>query len=125
MVVAHTVEMFSTVPENLTFKAGEAIFQAGDVGHVMYGIIDGTVELQVNGRAVETIQKGDVFGEGALVHTDSLRASNAIAQTDCKLAVINETRFKFLIENTPTFALDVMRSYSDRLRHCKMIMATT
>jgi CRP-like cAMP-binding protein len=111
--------MFSTVPDNLQFRAGEVIFREGDTGHVMYGIVSGTVELQVDGRMVEMIAAGDIFGEGALVQLDSSRASTAIAQTDCSLAVINEMRFKFLIENTPNFALEVMRSFSNRLRHFK------
>ena len=119
MTVARTVELFSTVPESLTFKTGEMVFRHGDIGRVMYGIIEGTVELQVDGKPVELIKTGDVFGEGALVQPDSLRASTAIAKTDCKLAVVDEARFRFLIENTPMFALEVMRSYSNRLRHFK------
>ena len=119
MTVARTVELFSTVPESLTFKTGETVFRHGDIGRVMYGIIEGTVELQVDGKPVELIKTGDVFGEGALVQPDSLRASTAIAKTDCKLAVVDEARFRFLIENTPMFALEVMRSYSNRLRHFK------
>jgi len=115
MAVVHTVEMFSKIPEGQEFPAGATIFNKGDTGAVMYGIIEGTVVMQVDGKTVETIHAGDVFGEGALVHPDGLRRSAAIAQTDCKVAVLDEERFKFLIENTPTFAIDVMRSYSNRL----------
>jgi len=123
MTVARTVELFSTVPDYLEYRAGEIIFEAGDVGTMMYGIVEGTVELQINGRVVEVIDAGDVFGEGALVQPNHLRASTAIAQTPCKLAAIDETRLKFLIENTPNFALGVMRSFSDRLRHFKKSIA--
>jgi len=123
MVVARTVELFSTVPDDLEYRAGDIIFAAGDIGGMMYGIIEGTVELQINGRVVEVIEEGDVFGEGALVQPSHLRASTAIAQTPCKLAAIDETRLKFLIENTPNFALEVMRSFSNRLRRFKQAMA--
>ena len=119
MAVARTVELFSKVAEGKTFKAGETIFHEGDVGSEMYGIMAGTVAMQVDGKTVETIHAGDVFGEGALVHPDGQRRSTAIAETDCKLAVLDEERFKFLITNTPMFAIEVMRSYSDRLRHLK------
>lgn len=119
MVAARTVELFSTVPEVLHYEAGEAIFRAGEVGHIMYGILEGTVELCINGKAVEVIEAGDVFGEGALVQPSHLRASTAIAKTPCRLAAIDETRLKFLIEHTPNFALDVMRSFSNRLRKFK------
>lgn len=119
MAVAHTVELFSKVPEPLQFSPGEVIFSLGDPGQVMYGILEGQVNLEVQGRVVETICAGDVFGEGALVHPNGQRASTAIAATPCKLAVLDQERFKFLIENTPMFALEVMRSFSDRLRRFK------
>jgi len=45
MVVARTVELFSTVPDDLEYRAGDIIFAAGDIGGMMYGIIEGTVEL--------------------------------------------------------------------------------
>jgi len=123
MAVVHTVEMFSKIPEGQEFPAGATIFNKGDIGAVMYGIIEGTVVMQVDGKTVETIHAGDVFGEGALVQPSHLRASTAIAKTPCKLAAIDETRLKFLIENTPNFALEVMRSFSNRLRRFKQAMA--
>ncbi len=119
MLAARTVELFSKVPESLEFKAGETIFREGEPGTVMYGVISGTIAMRVDGNTVETINAGDVFGEGALVHPNGLRRSTAIAQTDCKLAVLDEERFKFVVETTPTFALEVMRSYSDRLNKFK------
>lgn len=119
MTVARTVELFSTVPDYLQYEAGEAIFREGEIGQVMYGLVEGTVELCIDGEVVEVIEAGDVFGEGALVQPSHLRASTAIAKTPCKLAAIDETRLKFLIEHTPNFALDIMRSFSNRLRRFK------
>jgi CRP-like cAMP-binding protein len=119
MLASHTVELFSKVPGNMTVKAGETIFSEGELGKTMYGIISGTVEMFVEGEIVETIEAGDVFGEGALVNLNGQRRSTAIAKTDCQLAVLDEERFKFLVENTPAFALEVMRSYSDRLNKFK------
>ncbi|MGF1459922.1 MAG: Crp/Fnr family transcriptional regulator [Leptolyngbyaceae cyanobacterium] len=119
MSAEHTIELFSKVSDNQELKAGETIFKEGETGTVMFGIVSGSVAMQVDGNTVEIIKAGDVFGEGALVHPDGLRRSTAIAQSDCQLVAIDVERFKFLIENTPTFAIDVMRSYSNRLQHFK------
>lgn len=119
MAVLRTVELFSDDSNRLALKSGEVIFREGVVGQLMYGIVQGTVELQVDGRTVEVIEAGDVFGEGALVQLNHCRASTAIAQTDCTLITVNESRFKFLIENAPMFALEVMQSFSNRLRRFK------
>jgi CRP/FNR family transcriptional regulator, cyclic AMP receptor protein len=116
---SRTVEIFQMQPEPQSFAQGETIFNAGDKGEFMYGILEGEVNLVINNRVVETILTGDVFGEGALVDLNRLRASTAIAKTDCKLAVLNLERFLFVVQETPQFALNVMRSMSDRLRNLK------
>ncbi|MGD1805259.1 cyclic nucleotide-binding domain-containing protein [Dapis sp. BLCC M126] len=116
---AKTVELFQKQPEHQTFYPGDVIFEEGHNGDIMYGIIEGMVELFVNGQVVETIKVGDIFGEGALVHEEHTRASTAIAKTECKLAYLDQERFLFAVQETPMFALYVIRSYSDRLRRLK------
>ncbi len=118
-----TVEIFQKSSSPLTYVAGQKIFEEGESGNVMYGIIEGEVDLFVDGKVLETITTGDVFGEGALVQPEHDRASTAIAKTDCVLASLDRERFLFAIENTPMFALDVMRSYSNRARRLKRMLA--
>jgi CRP/FNR family transcriptional regulator, cyclic AMP receptor protein len=116
---AETVQIFQKQPDAKLFAPGEVIFEIGQPGDVMYGILEGEVELWVSGKVVETLQAGDVFGEGALVHEDGTRASTAIAKTNCKLAYLDQKRFIFVVQETPQFALKVLRSYSNRLRRIK------
>lgn len=114
-----TIAIFQKQPFPQNFLAGEIIFSQGEPGEVVYGILEGEVEMFVNGKLVETIARGDIFGEGALVHPDRSRASTAVAKTDCQLAFLDRERFLFAVQQTPMFALEVMRSYSDRLRRLK------
>lgn len=116
-----TVKLFESQPEQ-TFCAGEVIFKNGEQGNVMYGIIEGEVEMYIHGKVIEVIKKGDVFGQGALVHEDYLRASTAIAKTKCKLGILDREHFLFAVQQTPMFALEVLRSYSDRHRRLKSVM---
>ena len=44
------------------------------------------------------------------------RTATAVAKTDAKIVSVDERRFLFLIQQTPNFALHVMRVLSDRLR---------
>jgi CRP/FNR family cyclic AMP-dependent transcriptional regulator len=110
------VELFITSPNIQTFKAGETVFKVGETGEVMYGIVEGEVELWVKEEVFETIKTGDVFGEGALLQIPHSRASTAKAKTDCRLAVLDKEHFLFLVQETPLFALEVLRSLSSRLR---------
>ena len=114
-----TIELFQKPPSPQTFSRGEVIFQAGERGDVIYGIISGEVEIWVDDKVVETIHKGDIFGEGSLVHLDHQRDSKAIAKTDSLLALLDRERFMFAVQQTPMFALEVMKSYSDRLRRLR------
>ncbi|MDM9384902.1 cyclic nucleotide-binding domain-containing protein [Chlorogloeopsis sp. ULAP01] len=118
LVPAETVRIFQNQPE-LRFSPGQVIFEQGQEGELMYGILMGEVELRVDGKVVEIIKAGDVFGEGALVHPTRNRASTAIAKTNCIIASMNKDRFLFAVQETPMFALQVMQSFSDRLRRIK------
>lgn len=116
---AKTVLIYQKQPGVKEFVPGEVIFKAGEIGTVMYGLLEGIVELFVGEKVVETIETGDVFGEGALVHESHQRATTAVAKTNCKIAYLDKDRFLFAVQETPVFALEVMRSYSNRLRRLK------
>lgn len=116
-----TVKFLRSQPEQ-TFAPGDIIFREGETGKTMYGVIEGTVEMYINGKVIEEIQQGDIFGQGALVHEDYLRASTAVAKTDCKLACLDKRHFLFAVQETPMFAVEIMRSYSDRYRRLKRVM---
>lgn len=114
-----TVEYYQKDDSPKNFAAGETIFNAGDVEEILYGVVQGEVELWVDGKLAEVIEQGDIFGEGALVHDDSKRFETAIAKTDCQLAFLDRQHFLFVVQQTPMFALELIKSYSDRLRRVK------
>lgn len=116
-----TLKIYQKPPSPLTVASGEIIFQEGDTGTQMYGIISGEVEMYIEDKLIETIKEGDIFGEGAIVHEDHKRTSTAIAKTKTILVFLEQKRFLFVVQETPLFALEVLRSYSDRFRHLKSV----
>ena len=96
-------------------EAGEVIFEEYDMGSEMYVILEGEVELSIGSKVVETLGPGEPFGEMALID-QSPRTATAKAKTACKLAVIPEKRFLFMVQTTPHFALQIMKVMADRLR---------
>jgi CRP-like cAMP-binding protein len=113
------VQIYQRQSEPKIFAAGEVIFSAGEPGDYMYGVLEGEIEELVDGQVMETIVAGDVFGVGALVHPEGKRVSTAVAKTDCKLAYLDQQRFLYVVQETPMFAVEVVRSYSDRLKKFK------
>ena len=115
-----TIKILQDNSKIQSFRTGNIIFQQGTEGNVMYGIMNGEVEMLVNDKVIETIKQGDVFGQGALLHEDHLRTSTARAKTNCQILLLDRQHFLFTVQETPLFALEVMRSYSDRFRRLKL-----
>ena len=97
------------------FEPGEVIFSEGEKGDKMYVIRSGEIEVKRDGKIVETLSGGGIFGEMALID-GSPRAATARAKTTCEVAPITEKTFLFLVHETPFFAIAVMRSLAERLR---------
>jgi CRP/FNR family transcriptional regulator, cyclic AMP receptor protein len=109
-----TISVFQRQTDPKHYTADQVIFQDGDTADLMYGILDGEVDLIVHSKTVETLKAGQVFGIGALVGIKA-RPYTAKARTDCQLVFLDERRFLFAIQETPVFALEVMKSYAERL----------
>ncbi|MEH2095854.1 cyclic nucleotide-binding protein [Nostoc sp. 'Peltigera membranacea cyanobiont' 213] len=109
-----TVSIFQKQPDPQAFSAGEVIFEEGQSGDKIYGILEGEVDILVNGKVVETIETGEIFGVGVLVGVQN-RTYTAIAKVDSKLGFLDREGFLFAVQETPMFAIQVMKSYSERL----------
>lgn len=119
---AHTVSIFQKQPTPKTFSANQTLFEEGQLGDFMYGILEGEVDLLVNGKVVDTLKVGEVFGTGALIGVDR-RTYTAVAKTDCTVAFLDQQRFLFAVQETPMFALAVMKTYSERLTRLAMSLS--
>ncbi len=97
------------------YPAGSVIFEEGQSGDSMYIVRKGEVELRVKDRTVACVLVNEFFGEMALVEKGQRNAS-AIAKTACTLIPVNQKQFIFMVEETPFFALEIMRVMSGRLR---------
>lgn len=107
--------LFKNAQDTVTLAAGDVVFNQGDAGSEMYGIIEGEIELHTSNRVIATLGVDDVFGEMAVVDS-SARMATAVATADTTLAVIDRHRFLFLVHETPMFALQVMSTMADRFR---------
>ena len=101
------------------FAVGDVIFHEGEQGDRMYAIMSGEVELIKKGKIVETISERDVFGEGIFVQPGHERATTAIVSKECQIVELDREKFLFLVQETPFFALEMIRSLSSRLRKIK------
>jgi CRP/FNR family cyclic AMP-dependent transcriptional regulator len=107
--------VFSSADEIRALAPGDVVFSEGDEGHAMYGVLSGAVELRKGEHAIARVEEHGTFGELALID-HSPRSLTAVVVEPTEVAVINERTFLYLVHETPTFALQVMRSLAERLR---------
>jgi signal-transduction protein with cAMP-binding, CBS, and nucleotidyltransferase domain len=107
--------LFVHATDGVSYPAGATIFSQGDPPEAMYVVQEGEVDLVVNGVTVETVGPMGMFGEMGLLDP-APRSSTAIAKSDCKVVVVDQVRFMFMMRQTPFFAMDVMRLLVQRLR---------
>ncbi len=107
--------LFRSEENAVTLKAGGVLFRKGDPGDCMYVLLSGDLRIRDGNKIFEHLTAGGLVGEMALID-HAPRAASVTAQTDCTLAKIDERRFLFLTQQTPSFALNVMRVLSQRLR---------
>jgi CRP-like cAMP-binding protein len=98
------------------YVPGEYIFHQGDPGIGLYVIREGEVLIQRALQSGETIplaifKKGDFFGELALVDNEE-RSASAIAQTDCRLAVVFKPDLDDFIEKYPKKGIKILQGIS-------------
>jgi len=66
---------------------GDAIATQGDLGHAMFAIESGTVEVSANGRPLATLGPGDVFGEVAVLAA-GIRMATVVATSPVRLIAL-------------------------------------
>jgi len=109
------ITLFHDSEECESVPAGRTLFREGDLGDAFYVVIAGEVDIRVGSELVETVGPGGVVGEMAMIDGGA-RSASAVARTDSRVVRLDEKRFQFLVQQTPNFAVQVMRIMADRLR---------
>lgn len=110
------ISIFKHAKNVVSLEPGEVVFKEGDPGDVMYAVVDGSVDILLGDTVLETVESGGIVGELALVDAGP-RSASAIVRTPARLARVDQREFTFLVQEHPTFALQVMRVLAERIRH--------
>lgn len=108
--------LFRSAQDVTRYQSGDTIFAEGSVGDRMYVLRSGRVAVTVAGTLLEEVEPGGMFGEMVLLDKGAPRSATVVATTECEVIPVDERRFLFLVQQTPFFALEVMRIMAARLR---------
>jgi CRP-like cAMP-binding protein len=105
------------------YGAGDVIFSEGDQADRIYVILAGEVELNLHGEVLGIEGEGGLFGETALLGSES-RSGAATARTDVRLARLGREQLQQLMSRDSEFALQVMAGLAKRLRSVDAFIGT-
>lgn len=117
----HFAGLFKNEEDVIALDAGETLFSKGDEGDAMFVVLQGNLKVGDGNKVYEEISTGDIVGEMALIDR-AARAATVTALSDSRLARIDQKRFLFLTQQTPMFALNVMRVLSQRVRRMDVMV---
>lgn len=124
--ILHSVDLFAATPteiltdladllEEVVFPAGETIFERGDYGDAMYIILAGRVRVHSGGRTLTVMEKGQVFGEMAVLDPEPRSASVTVLEAT-HLLRLGRAPFYQLLANRPEIANGIIQILCRRLR---------
>lgn len=89
-------QMLAEALEEINFPNDHVIFKQDDPGDVMYLVRTGTVKVVVDGKEVNRLNRGDYFGERALLKHQN-RAASVTTVGECNCLHLNEAAFSILL----------------------------
>ena len=108
------------------FNQGATIFREDDEGSEMFIIIGGLVEIRkstgpASSKILTTLQKGDMFGEMAIIEKQP-RSATAVAVLPTRVLVLNEKLYDSMVSTNPDFARKMNKVLSERIRRADAII---
>lgn len=99
------IESIALYLEPVVFTPGDYIFRAGEIGEVMYFIIQGRIKVVTPDEesVLSRLSDGDCFGEVALF-LNKPRTATVIAENYCDLYALSKETFTKVIAQYPGFA---------------------
>jgi CRP-like cAMP-binding protein len=99
----------------MKYERESVIMKEGQAGVLMYVVLSGSVSVTIQGKLVERVGPGGVFGEMALVERTP-RLASATAETNCILVAINRNTFLNLVRASPDFGVALLGAVGERAR---------
>ncbi|MBE9462941.1 cyclic nucleotide-binding domain-containing protein [Dyadobacter subterraneus] len=126
VIVLKNTKLFSQTPENVLssiapimkevmYQEGQEIFAKGDPGDSMFIIYSGEIGIYDGPKQLALFDKGEIFGELALLDTEP-RSASTVAESDVLLFRVDQEDFFELMEERDEILRNVLRILCQRIR---------
>jgi CRP/FNR family transcriptional regulator, cyclic AMP receptor protein len=108
------LQQVAQIADELDLPAGKEMATEGDRGREFFVLLNGEAEVTKQGSRINTMKKGDFFGEIALV-TKMPRTATVTATSDVDVLVITERDFDSLLKKTPEIGRSIAEALAERV----------
>ena len=105
----------------ITYQAGSTIFHKGDPGTCMYIVQSGIIEMVIGDKVVETCGANEAIGFMSVID-GAQRSSTARVKEACEVSLIDQRKFRFMVDEVPNFAHYIMGAMARRIRGMSLTM---
>lgn len=100
---------------NVAYPAGSVVFNKGDPGSCMYVVQSGLIEMTIGDKVIEICGANEAIGFMSMID-GAPRSSTARVKEACELSLIDQRKFRFMVDEIPNFALYIMGAMARRIR---------
>ncbi|HUK45144.1 MAG TPA: cyclic nucleotide-binding domain-containing protein [Gaiellaceae bacterium] len=102
------------IADGLDLPAGKVLIEEDRLGSQFFVLLDGEADVRRRGRKVNTLGKGDFFGEIALL-ADRRTTATVTSRTPVRVLVITRASFSKLLRDLPDVRWTVMQALVRRV----------
>jgi len=106
---------------SVTYAAGSIVFNKNDPGACMYIVQSGVIEMLIGDTVIETCGSNEAIGFMSMID-GAARSSTARVKEACELSLIDQRKFRFMVDEVPNFALYIMGAMARRIRGMSQAM---
>ena len=111
---------FENTPNIQRYSNGDSIVSEGIVSNNAYIILEGKVNItkKVDKKSIliNTLNKGEVFGEMGLI-SQSVRSASVVAVGNVTIGVIEREQFEAIVSKLPDDVRAIVKALVERLRY--------
>src|SRR5262249_19053077 len=109
------------VGASVSYAPGSVVFNQGEAGSCMYVVQSGVVEMVIGDKVVEVCGPNEAIGFMSIIDS-APRTSTARVKEACELSVIDQRKFRYMLDEVPNFALYIMGVMARRIRGMSQAM---
>jgi CRP-like cAMP-binding protein len=103
------------ITEEIESEPGDVLIRQGELGRELMVMVDGSARVEQNGREIDRLISGDVFGEMSLLDGKP-RSATVITETPSTLLIVHKQSFDDLLDTVPGLSRQLLLALCERIR---------